>query len=133
MRILYQILGTILILYFGVSSVVYLQNRFDKSDLNKAADFIYEFKPNPQNGKNLMELMAQDLKKPVSEVFCESQILSRTEGTVLVSCYPKSSSQDQMMQSRYEWVIHLVSYLVSPNNVRAKLLLANQGKSNGQN
>jgi hypothetical protein len=122
MKSLYRILGGALIVYLGVMAVMYLQFLFDRGDIRKASQFLNDFKPGPAHEHSLLEVMATDLGQAPDQIACDSEILSRTEGTVLIHCH--GIVAEQKTTRNYEWIINLVSYQVSANNPEASALLA---------
>ncbi len=121
MKTLFRLLGGALIIYLGFMAVISLQALFDRGDLKQASKFLYDYKPDGK--KTLNVLMADALGEKPDDVYCESQIVSRSEGTLLLRCYPDASAAKINQKSAYEWLVNLISYKLTPNNAAATSLL----------
>jgi len=121
MKTVFRLLGGALIVYLGFMVVVSLQALFDRGDLKQASKFLYDYKPDGKRPLN--QLMANALGKTVEDVYCESQIVSRSEGTLLIRCYPSTAAARTNQIAVYEWLVNLVSYKLTPNNAAATSLL----------
>lgn len=121
MKTLFRLLGGALIIYLGFMAVISLQALFDRGDLKQASKFLYDYKPDGKRPLN--ELMATALGQPPDTVYCESQIVSRSDGTILIRCYPNTSAANTNQAATYEWLVNLVSYKLTPNNAAAISLL----------
>jgi hypothetical protein len=81
---LIRILFVLLFVYLTGLAVVTVQYYFDRGDLKKASQVLFEFRP--QGKETLALLMSQKLMIQESQLKCESQLLSRYEGRVRVLC-----------------------------------------------
>ena len=114
MKKVWRVILGIVIIYAAVMALMSVQYFFDQGDLKKAAAVIYEYRPPLHPDKTLLEFMAADLKLNPDQVHCETQLLSRYEGRVLVEC--------GVTGNNYEWVVDVVRHTVTAHNDRAKNL-----------
>jgi len=59
--------------------------------MKKAAKVIYQYKPLNKQDITLVQMMAQQLGISQENLHCETQLISRYEGHVLVECGSKKS------------------------------------------
>jgi hypothetical protein len=123
MRTIIRVFGAIAIIYCGVMAVMYLQYLFDKRDLKEASRVVYEFRPG-EGQKTLLEVMAEALKTRPDDVYCETGLLSRYEGKVLVDCGEKNHFT-QNQSDHYQWEVDVVAFQVLAKNPLAKKLMKN--------
>ena len=114
MKKIWRVILGIVIVYAAVMALMSVQFFFDRGDLKKAAALIYQYKPPSHPDKTLVELMAQDQKIHPDEVHCETKLLSRYEGRVLIDC--------GVAGNNYEWVVDVVRHTVAAHNSRAEKL-----------
>jgi len=116
----------IIVIYATVMAVMGLQYMFDRGDMKKAAKVIYEFKPSHTVNKTLAELMAQNLGVTPEELHCETELISRYEGRVLVECGDKKSFQPENTDLNFHFVVDVVRGSVDGKNEKARKLIATQ-------
>lgn len=114
MKKLWRVIVAVLIVYAAVMALMSVQYFFDRGDLKKAAAVIYQYKLPSHPDKNLLELMASDLNVNSEQVQCETELLSRYEGRVLIEC--------GVAGNNYEWVVDVVLHTVQAHNDKAKKL-----------
>ena len=98
-------------------------NFFDRGDLRKATAMIYEYRLPSHPEKNLLSLMAEDLKVSLDQVRCETELLSRYEGRVLIECGSQTTFKKHDSGNNHEWVVDVVLHTVQTHNEKSKTLV----------
>lgn len=77
MKKIFRGLLVVLFAYLMVMGMMSLQHLFDRGDMKKAAQVIYQFQPNKDSPQTLLDLMliAKAQKNP-DDMRCETSILS---------------------------------------------------------
>lgn len=118
---LYRAAVVIFMIYAIVMAVMTVQYFFDRGDMKKASQVIYQAKP---NGTDLLiTLMAGDAKITSTDLYCETQIESRYEGYVLVECGPKQTFKTGDAANNYLWRVDVIGGQVSAKNEKAQKLI----------
>lgn len=122
MKKLWRVIVAVLIVYAAVMALMSVQYFFDRGDLKKAAAVIYQYKLPSHPEKNLLELMASDLNVNPDRVHCETELLSRYEGRVLIECGAQARFKKHDSGNNHEWVVDVVLHTVQAHNDKAKKL-----------
>lgn len=99
MKLWLRVAGVILVFVFGSFSLYMLRYAYDQADLRKASRYVYEFKPAGDNGKTLIELMADSVGVAVGGMECRGEIVSRYEGRIIVDCIPAASTTPKQLKT----------------------------------
>lgn len=119
MKKLWRVIVAVLIVYAAVMALMSVQYFFDRGDLKKAAEVIYQYKLPSHPDKNLLELMALDLNVSSNQVHCETELLSRYEGRVLIECGAQATFKKHDSGNNHEWVVDVVLHTVQAHNDKA--------------
>ena len=119
---LYRAAVVIFMVYAIVMAVMTLQYFFDRGDMKKASQVIYQSRP---NGKDLLiDVMARDLKISSQDLYCETQVESRYEGHVLVECGNKMDFKSHDFVTHFQWRVDVLAGQVIGENKLAQQLMA---------
>lgn len=130
MKTLFKVLVVILFAYAAVMGLMTLQYFFDRGDLKRASRVIYQYTPSGQD-KKLVQVMADEFKVSLDDLYCETALESRYEGHVTVTCGPKTLFLKQPKQN-FVWVVDLVASSIRPYNEKAKAMLTQLQKQHPQ-
>ncbi len=111
MKKLFRVLLVVFAIYAILMAAMTVQYFFDRGDLRKASAVIFEFKPDKTKDETLAALMAAEQKILPDELVCDTQIASRYEGLVLVTCRD------------YEWMVDVVASRIYPKSEAAQKLM----------
>lgn len=130
LKIIFRAILVIIAVYCVIMAVVAVQYFFDRGDMKKAAKVIYEFRPQgpSDNTKNatLAEQMAAFYKISTDDLYCETQIVSRYEGHVLVECGEENGFQADNRELNFYWLVNVVAGRIDGKNKLALQLMPNQ-------
>lgn len=115
----------ILVVGFGyalVMGLMTLQYFFDRGDIRRASEVIYNYRPTKDESKTLIQLMAEKLAIETNQIHCESQIVARYEGYVQVEC-GKQESYRPSADVNFLWQVDLVGARITAVNESAKNLM----------
>ncbi len=115
MKSLARILGVVLFAYLFVMAVMTVQYFFDRGDMRKASQVIFEFRPQGSNHPTLLETMASLSQVKKEDVNCQTTLASRYEGLVDVDCKAGTES--------FLWEIDVVAGRVIPKNDNASRIV----------
>lgn len=119
--------------YALIMGLMTLQYLFDRGDIRRASEVIYNYRPSKEVSKTLIQLMAEKLTIEETKIHCESQIVARYEGYVQVECGEQESYKPSAAVN-FLWQVDLVGARITAINEPAQNLM-NQltEKSNDQN
>lgn len=121
LRTIFKALVVIALAYVGLMAVLGVQYFFDRGDMKKAARVVYEYRPRGHE-KTLVELMAQHYGIGGDQLKCETQIISRYEGRVLVECGPPDLFKAHDAEVNFQWEVDVVGGAIRELNEKAKKL-----------
>lgn len=114
--------------YLVIMGLLGLQYLFDRGDMKKAAQVIYEYRPRTagegQGGLTLAQAMAVAYGVAEDRLKCETKIASRFEGRVLVECDRAADYQKISPHDNFQWEVNVTSGQVTPLNAKAKGLFS---------
>lgn len=105
-----MVVGALMIAILALT-LIFLQQRFDQSDLDKAVAMLAE---KPDGGWSVAEEL--DARGGASSAICSPRIVSSFRGTLEVSCTAGASEP-------YRFGVDLVRHTVKPLNAQAEELL----------
>lgn len=111
MKKIFRVLGMIFAAYAIVMAAMIVQYFFDRGDLKKAAAVVYQFKPVNGKESTLIDFMADEQHLAPDAINCQTQIASRYEGRVAVTC------------DGYQWMVDVVGSRIYPQNEQARKLM----------
>lgn len=131
MKSLLRIGLVIFFAYALVMALMTLQYFFDRGDIRRASEVVYEYVPNQKTGKKLLQLMADQLKIDEKAIHCEAEITSRYEGIVQVECGNIQNYRSNSPQLNFIWKVNLVGSQLLPSNDLSKVIVELSKQSGG--
>lgn len=126
MKQIFRALIVIFVIYASVMAIMGVQYLFDRGDMKKAVKVVYNLKPNQNEDKTLTKVMADTLSITEEQLYCETQIISRYEGRVLVECGNKATYQSLNSKLNFQWEVDVIRGGIKGRNVKAQRLIVGQ-------
>jgi len=106
-----------------------LQYFFDRGDMKKAAQVIYNYKPDPLKETTLISLMAEKYNLDSQSIRCETELISRYEGSIFIDC-GVTNNFTKHSDENFHWLVDVVSARIVAKNDKARELMneVNYGK-----
>jgi hypothetical protein len=123
MNRIWRALLVIVMVYALVMAVMTVQYFFDRGDLKKASKVIYSYQPPSFPDKTLIQVMANHFQITEDKVYCESSLISRYEGKVLVECGNAQGFVIKQSKVNFEWLVNVVAHSIVARNELAKKIV----------
>lgn len=116
MQVFVRAFLVIFVAFMIVMSVLAIQDYFDQQDLKKALVVLQGFKLPDKKNITVFVAMQNELGVSAKQISCNSQLVSRYEGDVVIEC--------GLQNKKYQWLVNIVDGHVEAINGYSQKLVA---------